>query len=146
MYEQRLPYRIVILAALVLTAGGVAAQQKANKGKARAKAAVPTNDADARNRPTGKAAAPRDPELAKYGIYEQSAPRPPAAEPVATGLPLELRPGDHIGFIGNTLFERMQLFGQVETLLHQRFPKHHLVVRDLSWSADEITLQPRPAK
>src|SRR5205823_4083185 len=49
------------------------------------------------------------------------------------------------GFIGNTLFERAQLFGHVEALLHQRFPRHHLVVRNLSWSADTIDMAPRPA-
>ena len=92
-----------------------------------------------------KSPEPRDPEFAKYGIYEQSAPRPAAIAPVATSLPLELKPGDHIAFIGNTLFERAQLFGHIEALLHQRFPKHQLVVRNLSWSADEIDLAPRPA-
>jgi putative heme-binding domain-containing protein len=57
---------------------------------------------------------------------------------------LVLRPGDHIAIIGNTLAERMQQFGYFEALLHNRFPKHELVVRNLAWSADEVTLQPRP--
>src|SRR5437762_3529221 len=38
-----------------------------------------------------------------------------------------------------------QFTGGVEALLHQRFPKHELVVRNLAWSADEIGLAPRPA-
>ena len=59
--------------------------------------------------------------------------------------PLEIREGDHICLIGNTLAERMQFPGHNhwETLLHQRFPKHRLVVRNLSWSADEVALRPR---
>lgn len=58
---------------------------------------------------------------------------------------LELKPGDHICLIGNTLAERMQFEGHNhwETLLHQRFPKHHLVVRNLAWPADEVVLRPR---
>lgn len=56
---------------------------------------------------------------------------------------LELQPNDHVCIIGNTLAERMQYYGNFETLLHARFPKHQLVVRDLGWSADELTLRPR---
>ncbi len=56
---------------------------------------------------------------------------------------LELRPGEKIILVGNTLAERMQYFGYFETLLHSRFPKHRLVVRNLGWSADELTVQLR---
>src|SRR5690348_10427917 len=56
---------------------------------------------------------------------------------------LELHKGDRIILIGNTLAERMQYFGNFETLLHSRFPELELVVRDLGWSADELTLRPR---
>ncbi|MDQ3623370.1 MAG: plastocyanin/azurin family copper-binding protein [Verrucomicrobiota bacterium] len=58
---------------------------------------------------------------------------------------LELREGDHICLIGNTLAERMQHHHHWETLLHSRFPKHQLVVRNLSWPADEVVLRPRAA-
>ena len=57
---------------------------------------------------------------------------------------LELRKGDRICLIGNTLAERMQYFNHFETRLHSRFPEHDLVVRNLGWSADEISLRPRP--
>lgn len=57
--------------------------------------------------------------------------------------PLKLEKGDHVIIVGNTLAERMQYFGNFETLLHARFPEHNLYVRDLGWSADEITLRPR---
>ncbi|HVW02874.1 MAG TPA: PVC-type heme-binding CxxCH protein, partial [Planctomycetaceae bacterium] len=36
-----------------------------------------------------------------------------------------------------------QYFGNFETLLQSRFPELELVVRDLGWSADELTLRPR---
>lgn len=65
--------------------------------------------------------------------------------PASHAAPLEIREGDHICLIGNTLAERMQFPGHNhwEPLLHQRFPKHQLVVRNLSWSADEVALRPR---
>ena len=58
---------------------------------------------------------------------------------------LELKKGDRIILIGNTLAERMQYFGNFETLLQSRFPDLNLVFYDLGWSADEITLRPRSA-
>ncbi len=59
------------------------------------------------------------------------------------GPPLPLKKGDKIVLIGNTLAERMQYFGNWETLLHSRFPDLELVVRNLGFSADELTLRPR---
>ncbi len=85
-----------------------------------------------------------DPIYAQYGIYQQTAPQPPAAEPRATTLPLKLAPGARIAFIGNTLMDRSRHYGHLETLLHQKFPKHRLVIRNLAWSADTIDVQPRP--
>ncbi len=66
-----------------------------------------------------------------------------AATSAAAPETLELSRGDKIVLIGNTLAERMQYFGHFETLLHAKFPQHNLVVRDLGWSADELTLRPR---
>ena len=56
---------------------------------------------------------------------------------------LKINPHDHIVIIGNTFAERMQDAGHFETLLHSRFPDKELVVRNLGWSADELTLRPR---
>jgi len=91
----------------------------------------------------GNRAAAAD-EYQRYGIYAQTAPRPEAATPVTTRLPLELQRGDRIVVIGNTLAERSQGFGQFEAMLQQAYPQLELVVRYLSWSGDEIGLQPRP--
>ena len=54
-----------------------------------------------------------------------------------------LRKGDRICLVGNTLGERMQHHNYWETLLHQRFPQHELVVRNLCFPADEINIRPR---
>ncbi len=69
-----------------------------------------------------------------------------AAQVSAADAPkLDLKKGDRIILIGNTLAERMQYFGNWETLLHSRFPDLELIVHDLGWSADELTLRPRQA-
>ena len=71
-------------------------------------------------------------------LCTQSASNRLSAEPL-----LKLDQGDRVVIIGNTLAERMQHYGHFETLLHSRFPSHQLVVRNLGWSADELTLRPR---
>lgn len=56
---------------------------------------------------------------------------------------LQLRKGDHIAVIGNTLADRMQHSGHLEAMLHYRFPEHNLVIRDLGFSGDTLTDRPR---
>jgi len=63
---------------------------------------------------------------------------------VQAQLPLEVKPKQRIVLIGNTLFERMSSHGQFEAMLQQRFAKEGITLRNLAWSADEITLRPRP--
>ena len=50
---------------------------------------------------------------------------------------------DHICIIGNTLAERMQYDGWLETMLYARFPRHQLVVRNLGFSGDDVTTRLR---
>src|SRR5438105_3583397 len=72
-----------------------------------------------------------------------------AADPAKPPSGFELKPGDHICIIGNSLAERMNHDGWLETLLHARFPKHHLVIRNLGYSGDEVggyTDKPDPNK
>ena len=57
---------------------------------------------------------------------------------------LDLRQGDTVVLIGNTLAERMQYFNHFEALLMLRYPELQLRVRNLGWSGDALTLQPRP--
>ena len=103
------------------------------------------NMQDGRNSKTGKPDPTEDPEYLKYGIYAKTAPRADAAQPVATSLPLTLKKGDRIALVGNTLMDRCGLFGYFETMLHQKYPDHGLIVRNLAWPADTPELQPRPA-
>ena len=63
--------------------------------------------------------------------------------PILFGSSLTLNQGDRICLIGNTLPERMQHFGYFESLLHQRFLEHQLVVRNLGFSGDELVLRTR---
>lgn len=70
-------------------------------------------------------------------LFQQSLSAAPAPAPAR----LELQPGDHVCLIGNALAERMQHDNHWETLLHQRFPKHNLVVRNLAFTADEVDLK-----
>ena len=69
-----------------------------------------------------------------------------AAQLASAADPLELKKGDHICIVGNTLAERMQHSGWLETLLHARYPQHELVIRNLGYSGDEITGYRDPSK
>lgn len=62
----------------------------------------------------------------------------------ATASALDLQKGDRICVIGNTFGERLQFSGHFETLLHARHAEKEIVLRNLSWSADTLTLRPRP--
>jgi lysophospholipase L1-like esterase len=62
----------------------------------------------------------------------------------AADKPLEFKQRERIALIGNSLGERMNLFGHLETLLHARFPQKELVIRNFSRPADEVGIQQRP--
>lgn len=87
----------------------------------------------------------QEPGLKQFGIYAKTAPRAEEVDPNSTKLPLELKRGDRIALIGNTLFERLRLHGDFEAFVQQQFPGHELVFRNLAWAADTVELQPRPA-
>lgn len=52
-------------------------------------------------------------------------------------------PGSRICIIGNTLAERMQHHGWLETALQARYPDRGISVRNLGFSGDELTLRLR---
>ena len=58
---------------------------------------------------------------------------------------IELKPGDNISYIGNTLATRMQHHAWLETYLHAAYPKHNLTFRNLSFPGDELVKRPRSA-
>lgn len=56
---------------------------------------------------------------------------------------LTLKKGDHICFIGNTLPDRMQHDGWLETLIYAKYPQHDLVLRNLAVAGDEVAVRHR---
>jgi len=90
------------------------------------------------------AEADRTDDFSRYAIFASTAARAAECPPAPTTLPLDLRRGDRICLVGNTLFERAQLFGQTAAVIQAAFPDRELVIRNLAWSADEVDLAPRP--
>lgn len=70
-------------------------------------------------------------------------PRPKRPELPPSQLPLEFLQGERVAFLGNSLAERMNLFGHFETLLHTRFPNKELVIRNFARPAEEVGVQQR---
>jgi len=66
-----------------------------------------------------------------------------AAARGTASAPFVLLPGDHICIIGNTLAERLQYDGWLDTMLHARYPRLDLVIRNLGFSGDEIVTRLR---
>jgi glucose/arabinose dehydrogenase len=64
----------------------------------------------------------------------------------ASAQVLTLKKGDHISVIGNTLADRQQHDGWVETLIQAHFPDYEISYRDLGFSGDELTLRLRSEK
>ena len=50
--------------------------------------------------------------------------------------PFELREGDRVVFLGDTLMEREKDFGYIELMMTLRFPERNVTFRNLGWSAD----------
>lgn len=67
-----------------------------------------------------------------------------ASFPGAADPAVEFRKGDRICIIGNTFAERLRHSNYFETLLTASYPDLGLTFRNMGWSADELTLQPRP--
>ena len=107
--------------------------------------AVTAQTVDGRNKPSGKKPPTESAALARYALFEKTAPRPETTSPVDTRLPLKVESGMSIAFIGNTLLDRAQDFGYLETMIQQAYPGRQLTVRNLAWSADSLHHQPRPA-
>jgi hypothetical protein len=66
-----------------------------------------------------------------------------ATSMAAAQEPALLEKGDHICLIGNTLGERMQHDGWLETIFQSRLPQDQFTFRNLSVSADEVALRTR---
>ena len=82
--------------------------------------------------------------LRQPGSAHRSPPRRlQAANGSSLARNLEIRKGDHISLIGNTLADRMQHDGWLETQLQAGFPRDELTIRNLGYSADELTIRLR---
>ena len=66
-----------------------------------------------------------------------------AAPLFACSAVLDLEQGDSICIVGNTLADRMQHGGWLETLIQARYPQHRLRFRNLGFSGDELKLRLR---
>jgi len=78
-------------------------------------------------------------------LFFGSSNLPHAAQEQQSTPKFEIQPGDRIAILGNTLADRMQHDGWVETFIQSRFPKDKLVFRNLGFSADELTIRLRSA-
>ncbi|MBX9579843.1 MAG: heme-binding protein, partial [Gemmataceae bacterium] len=83
--------------------------------------------------------APKAEDLLKPKPRPKKDPLPPSA------LPLQVVNGERIALVGNSLAERMNLFGHFEAMLHLRFPDKELVVRNFGRPADEVAVRQRSA-
>ncbi|MEE3220516.1 MAG: hypothetical protein VX257_09650, partial [Planctomycetota bacterium] len=60
-----------------------------------------------------------------------------------TAQSVQLKPGDHICYIGNTTADRMQHHAWLETFIHAKHPKHGLIFRNLGFPGDELKTRSR---
>ncbi|MEK9948663.1 MAG: hypothetical protein VW579_05835 [Verrucomicrobiales bacterium] len=89
--------------------------------------------------------APDPTQWADFGLYAKEAPRAPETDRIQrTQLPLALGDAMRVALVGNTLFERMGHYGFFESWVHSKYPEAQLVFRNLAWSADTVSLRPRP--
>src|SRR6516164_6590411 len=52
--------------------------------------------------------------------------------------PFELKDGDRVVLLGNTLIEREQRYGYWELALTARYPDRNITFRNLGWSGDTV--------
>ena len=84
-----------------------------------------------------------DPTMKTAEEFLKKPVRPKRPELPASELPLKFLNGERIALVGNSTAERMNLFGNFETLLHLRFPKEQLVFRNFARPADEVANRQR---
>jgi putative heme-binding domain-containing protein len=90
-------------------------------------------------KPDAKKDASSTPEILKPATR----PARPALAP--SKLPLQFIKGERIAFVGNSLAEHFNKYGFFEALLHSRFPKEELAVRNFARPADEVGVRQRSA-
>ncbi len=63
--------------------------------------------------------------------------------PKKTPPKFELKDGDRVVFLGNTLIERAQKYGYWETMLTARYPDRKIIFRNLGWDGDTVWAESR---
>jgi lysophospholipase L1-like esterase len=61
-----------------------------------------------------------------------------ACTPAPAAEPFELKDGDRVVLLGNTLIEREQRYGYWELALTARYPDRNITFRNLGWSGDTV--------
>ena len=61
-------------------------------------------------------------------------------------LPIQLKQGERIALIGNSLGERMLYHGHFETAIHLRYPELNITVRNLCHPGDTPGFRPSPSR
>lgn len=72
-------------------------------------------------------------------------PRPARPTLGSSAVPLTFIKGERIAFVGNSLAEHFSKYGYFESLLHSRFPKEGLIIRNFARPADEVATRQRSA-
>ena len=72
-------------------------------------------------------------------------PRPARPALAASKFPLEFIQGERVALLGNSLAERMNLFGHFETMLQLQYPDREIVFRNFARPAEEVGVQQRSA-
>ncbi|MFN9347543.1 MAG: SGNH/GDSL hydrolase family protein, partial [Planctomycetota bacterium] len=62
-----------------------------------------------------------------------------------SSIPLQFLPGEKVALVGNSLAERMNLYGHFETYLHLLHPDRNLIVRNFARPAEAVNNQQRSA-
>src|SRR5215212_9507889 len=78
------------------------------------------------------------------GTTTKSPADPARDELPPSKLPLHFVPHERIAVVGGSLAERMNLFGNFESLLHLRFPQLELVIRNFARPCDAVDNRQRP--
>ena len=76
-------------------------------------------------------------------IITQSGCKTPMVTIKTNKAKLELKKSVHVVIIGNTLAERMQHHGWLESYVQAALPKHELVFRNHGFSGDKVNSRPR---
>jgi len=84
--------------------------------------------------------------IASIGLFSPSpvsGQQRPANLP--SSLPLQFLPGEKVALVGNSLAERMNLYGHFETYLHLLHPDRNIVLRNFARPAEAVNNQQRSA-